>query len=213
MNAYGNGADYVDMSTCSPPDDLVVMYAGTISISHALPTVIQAAVLIRDRANIRIVLVGDGPDRAVLMGQVSSAGLTNVSFDPAPASWSNGGHYASRRHPTQQRNAYSMVETDFPAKTVEYLASGRPIISCGQARSVIEESDGGVWVPPEDPAALAGAILRLSSDPAERERLGRNGVKYARTHLNRDDVLRAYEKTLLTVWAQPSRGRTRPAPD
>ena len=39
------------------------------------------------------------------------------------------------------------------------------------------EDDGatGVLVPPGDAAALAGALIRLLSDPAEADRLGRAG--------------------------------------
>ena len=60
---------------------------------------------------------------------------------------------------------HPLVEHDFPAKTVEYLAAGKPIISCGQSRWLMEESQAGVLIPPEDPDALATAVRRLYEDP------------------------------------------------
>lgn len=53
------------------------------------------------------------------------------------------------------------------------LAFGKPMVlsNVGGFREVVEEHGAGRLVPPDDPAALAGAIGELLADPAERERL------------------------------------------
>jgi glycosyltransferase involved in cell wall biosynthesis len=39
----------------------------------------------------------------------------------------------------------------------------------------VRDSVTGLLVPPQDPAALADAVIKLLDDPALRERLGRQG--------------------------------------
>jgi glycosyltransferase involved in cell wall biosynthesis len=40
---------------------------------------------------------------------------------------------------------------------------------------VIVDGETGYLVPPQDPASLAAAVIRLLQDPTKRERMGRNG--------------------------------------
>jgi glycosyltransferase involved in cell wall biosynthesis len=61
------------------------------------------------------------------------------------------------------------------------LAAGRPIIATdvGGLSEVLEEGTSGCLVPPKDPHHLARMILRLSSDPGLRARLGREARRKA----------------------------------
>ncbi|HEV3311078.1 MAG TPA: glycosyltransferase, partial [Chloroflexota bacterium] len=129
----------------------------------------------------------------------AALGLENVTFVPAQPKPAMPGIMRRADVLFNSGMRYPMVETDLPAKTMEYLATGRPVISCGQAKAVMSASDGGIWVPPEDPESMTEAILRLYHDPTERDRLGVGGREYALSHFNRLDVLRAYEDTLVAT--------------
>jgi glycosyltransferase involved in cell wall biosynthesis len=61
---------------------------------------------------------------------------------------------------------------------LEAMASGRPLIACDIQgnREIIRDGENGVVVPPADARALSAAILRLLSDPASAERMGRNAA-------------------------------------
>jgi glycosyltransferase involved in cell wall biosynthesis len=66
----------------------------------------------------------------------------------------------------------------FPNVVLEALAHGRPVVSTdvGDASAMVVPGKTGWLVPPEDPAALAGALSELvASEPGERERMGRSG--------------------------------------
>jgi glycosyltransferase involved in cell wall biosynthesis len=69
-----------------------------------------------------------------------------------------------------------------PRVLVEARAFGCPVIgtSVGGIPTSISDNVDGLLIPPEDPAALAEAILRLARDPALRERLVANGYSTAR---------------------------------
>ena len=64
-----------------------------------------------------------------------------------------------------------------PNKMFEYMSAGLPVISSKFPlwREIIEGNDCGICVDPEKPKDIAAAINRLASNPAEAERLGRNG--------------------------------------
>ena len=67
---------------------------------------------------------------------------------------------------------------------------GRPVVLGvdGQARKVLEEAQGGIFVEPEDVDGLVEAIFRLYRDPDLRESLGMNGRSYILTHLSREQT-------------------------
>lgn len=61
-----------------------------------------------------------------------------------------------------------------PYTLLEAMALGIPIVATrvGGLAEVIQDEGTGLLVPPQDPAALTRAILRLYEDPALRSRLG-----------------------------------------
>ncbi|MGH7145164.1 MAG: glycosyltransferase family 4 protein [Planctomycetota bacterium] len=66
----------------------------------------------------------------------------------------------------------------FGLMLLEALRYGRPVVSCrvGGIPEVIQDGATGLLVPPDDPPALAAALIALLRDPARRETLGRAGV-------------------------------------
>lgn len=64
-----------------------------------------------------------------------------------------------------------------PNKAFQALACGRPLVTAGSPAALELLTDGtdAILVPPGDPAALAGAIRRLASDPALAARIGGAG--------------------------------------
>lgn len=69
-------------------------------------------------------------------------------------------------------------------KLADYLAAGKPLVLAGApANNPVAESQCGVVTPPEDPYALAEAVIALSrTPPAERAAMGRRGRAYAEQH-------------------------------
>ncbi len=64
-----------------------------------------------------------------------------------------------------------------PLVLIEAAILGRPIVATDidGTREIIRDGETGLLVPPADPAALAGAILRLLDDPGLARRLGESG--------------------------------------
>lgn len=147
----------------------VVGYLGTIGMAHALDKVLDAAALLKSRDDVAFLIAGSGARRAELEARVTAERLTNVRFLAAqpkermPALWSV---HDLALIPLQRHALFSTV---IPSKMFEAMGMGVPILMslpAGEATAIVEETGAGVCIPPEDPRALADAVLALVADPA-----------------------------------------------
>jgi len=78
----------------------------------------------------------------------------------------------------------------------ESLAVGRPVVATdvGGNRELVREGETGLLVPPDDPEALAGAILRLLEDEALASRLATDGARFVRENLTVERMVETTER-------------------
>lgn len=92
----------------------------------------------------------------------------------------------------------------FSNAIVEAMAASLPVIATlvGGNAEAIENGETGLLVPPEDPEALAKAILQLLSDPNEAKRMGMAGralaFKSFTVESMMNQVTEAYKRLLST---------------
>jgi len=67
-----------------------------------------------------------------------------------------------------------------PLKLYEYMACGKPVVASAISgvADVLEASEGGIPVPPENPEALAEAISKLLENKELRTEMGSKGLSY-----------------------------------
>ena len=166
-----------------PAGKFVVGYAGTLGVANALDTFLDAAERLKANEDIAFVLLGQGKEKVALEASAQRRNLTNVHFLPAVPK-------AQVQAVLKHFDVCSIgLRADplfrfgvSPNKLFDYLVAGRPIIygiDSGDYRPV-EDFGAGLEVPPQDPAALADAILTLRAlSPEERRRMGENGRRAA----------------------------------
>lgn len=147
-------------------------------------------------------IVGDGVEKPRLEAKAREMGLDNVRFLPMQPR----DRYPAVLHASDicLATLHAEVKTPVvPSKILSIMAAGRPVVAAlnldGDAPRLIAEAQCGLCVPPEDPHALADAVLRLYRDPSLREELGRNGRRYAEEHLSLEVCVRRYEELLRQV--------------
>ena len=92
-----------------------------------------------------------------------------------------------------------------PIAILEGMASRLPIVATavGEVPSVIQHGRTGVLVAPENPEALAAAIVDLLLDPAQRERLGSAARQLVENEFSAGrmtaDYLRVYEEEIAAL--------------
>ncbi|MGD8623732.1 MAG: glycosyltransferase, partial [Anaerolineae bacterium] len=87
---------------------------------------------------------------------------------------------------------------NIPTKLFEYMAYGLPVVSSDlpSTRPFVHQGENGYLVAADDPAAHAGAILRLLRQPDAAEEMGRRGQELVGSEYNWDEM----EKRLLTFY-------------
>jgi N-acetyl-alpha-D-glucosaminyl L-malate synthase BshA len=164
-------------------------------------------VLARVRAErpARLVIVGDGPERAQTEVRAREMGLaTHVCFL---------GEQAAFGELLRHADAFvlpSEIES-FGLAALEALSSGVPVLGyrVGGLPEVVTE-DAGILVPPFDTDALANAALRILDDPQLHEALSRGARARAVMHFQREPAVTRYEELLARALRAP-RSSTPPA--
>ena len=167
---------------------IVFGYAGTHGMAHGLGNLLDAAERLRDRDDIRFLLVGDGAERAMLVAEARRRGLDNVVLQPSQPKgemvrvWS-----LCDVALIHLRDAPEFAEV-IPSKMFEAMAMGLPLLLAlpdGEAAAILRGHQAGWWVPPADPVALAALVRRLADDPAERQRRAAASLVAAPLHSRR----------------------------
>ncbi|WP_437830172.1 glycosyltransferase family 4 protein [Sorangium sp. So ce1153] len=182
-------------------DRLVVAYVGTHGMAHGLSAVLDVAHGLRDREDIRFLFVGDGAERASLQARARELGLSGVTFLGARPRDAMNEVYATADICLVPLRKTELFQTVIPSKIFEILAMERPIVISvdGEARSIVEEAQAGLFAPPEDVAAMTRAILELAADPDRRRRMGEAGRAYVTRSFDRDTLACDYAEVLERV--------------
>lgn len=185
----------------------VVLYAGNIGLTQGFETIVEAARALAVVPDLRFVIVGDGARRAWLEQHLATLGLDNITLLPYQPRSVVPQIYASSDVclvPLKKGTA----QGTFPSKIYTIMASGRPAIVSVDADSeavwVVQQAQCGLAVPPDDPNALAQAILRAYQERGTLHTYGENGRRYVVQHHSRQAVARQYHELITTLLDHPS---------
>jgi lipopolysaccharide/colanic/teichoic acid biosynthesis glycosyltransferase len=145
-----------------------VVYAGTIGPTQALDTVLYAAKLIEKREpRVQFILVGDGIEVARLRSLAAEIEARSVAIMPRMPQSEIGTLLAAADVLLVHLKDDRLFQITIPSKTQFYLAMGKPILMAvrGDAAELLLTSRAGVAVAPQNPDALASAVLDLARLP------------------------------------------------
>jgi glycosyltransferase involved in cell wall biosynthesis len=153
-----------------------VTYVGGVTPVRGIHHMVRAMSLVED-PDVRLRIAGDpepatyretltatpGSDRVDLLGWVGRSSMVELLGDALAG--------LVVMPPAPQHAA------GIPTKMFEYMAAGLPVIVSDFPgwRRIIEESDAGIAVDPEDPGSIAKAIDWVAAHRDEAEAMGRRG--------------------------------------
>jgi len=167
-------------------DKFVALYAGAHGMSNDLGVVLKAAKML-ENADVQIVLLGDGKEKAKLQAQAVEMGLINVTFAPSVPKSEMPGALAAADACIAILKPLEEYKTTYPNKVFDYMAAGRPVALAidGAIREVVEAAGCGIFAEPGNPSALAEAIRKLAADKERGREMGLNGRAYLEENFSR----------------------------
>ena len=173
------------------PTDFVLIYAGIIGIAQGLEVVLSAASMLKDRTEIKFVLLGSGPEKSRLRIMASDLSLHIVLFlDPVTKSQMPGilSEVDMAMIPLRKLELFTGA---IPSKIFETLAMQVPVLLGvqGEAKQLfIDEAHAGIYVEPENADDLKKSILQAMGDKVELRQMGINGRRFVTERFNREKI-------------------------
>ncbi len=160
-------------------DEKVLVSVGRLAAEKNWETLLRAVARVStEHPDLRLVLIGDGPDKANLEGLASELGIAErVTFT---------GALPFDEIPTYLKAAdafgFASVTETQGLVTIEAMAAGLPVVAVDGSgtRDIVEHGKQGFLVE-NDPEALAKAIGKLFSDPQQMKKFRANVLKKAKT--------------------------------
>lgn len=181
-------------------DAFVWLAVGRFDPQKDYPNMLRAfSQVIKEHPDTLLIIVGDGPVRQAMEELASNLGLKDrVRF------------LGIRRDIAEVMNAadgyvISSSWEGMPNVLLEASTTGLPIVATdvGGNRDVVKDVETGFLVPPKDPGALAGAMLRLMGlSEEERRQMGEKGRRYIEATYSIDRVVAMWEELYKELLAE-----------
>jgi glycosyltransferase involved in cell wall biosynthesis len=169
-----------------------VMYSGNIGFSHDIQILIDAATRLRNQGTFHFLIIGDGPNKPLLIKRASSAKLDNITFLPFQ---------------DEEMLPLSLAAADvsvisigkgverlmMPSKTYYAMAVGSALLGLGD---VIARYDCGVNVEPDDVDGVVAALKRFQFDRDYLHNCRKNARDAAVKHFSRTRITDKFCKLL-----------------
>jgi glycosyltransferase involved in cell wall biosynthesis len=165
----------------------VVGYFGNHGIAQGLEAAVDAAGMLNDRTDVAFLCVGEGPVKADLAQRAADASVDNVWFMPQVPTEDAPRWIAACDVLLVPLADRALLRQFVPSKLFDFLACGKPVVlmADGEARDILDQSQGGWHVPPEKPEQLAALVRNLADEPEQLAEVGRAGQAYVRRHYSR----------------------------
>jgi glycosyltransferase involved in cell wall biosynthesis len=155
------------------PDKFTILCVCRFYPRKRVDVLLRAALLLRDNIpEVEIRIVGNGPEYRRLHSL-----YMELTLDPT-VKWLGDVSPAALAAEYNRADVFCLpsVQEGFGIVFLEAMAAGRPIVAT-RAAAVPEVVTDGILVDPDNPEALAAAILGLYRDPVLRDSLAAAGLR------------------------------------
>jgi sugar transferase (PEP-CTERM/EpsH1 system associated) len=146
--------------------------------------------LSRTIADARLVVIGDGPERAALREAAHDAGVADRVV--------LAGYRSDAREMLAAFDVFanSSISEGVSLTILEAMAASLPVVATavGGTPEVVLEQETGLLVSPRDPERMATALRAMAGAPAFRRSLGAAGRRRVETFFTLERMVQAYEQ-------------------
>ena len=175
-----------------------ILFAGNVADAQDMPSILNAAILLKHKPKITWIIVGDGRRFDWLKSQVKKLQLEETVFLL--------GRYPLERMPSFFAHADALLVSlkkdpvfsmTIPAKLQTYLMTGIPVLGMldGEGAKIIDESKAGLCCSAGDSRGLALAAEEMSTYTIEKKNLlGKNGINFSKKEFDRTKLMNRLEE-------------------
>lgn len=171
--------------------DKIFFYGGVLGHAQGLEIIIKAAERLKDRDDLKFVLMGSGPLKDDLIKLSNELGTSNVIFADPVARTEIGKVIKEIDVSLIPLRNLPLFLGAIPSKIFEILAMEKPILLGvkGEARELfIDEGKAGWAFEPEDVDDLVNTIFEMLEQPEKMKEFGKNGRAYVAKKFNRQII-------------------------
>lgn len=175
----------------------VIIYVGAHGLANDLMQIVEAATLLRD-TNAHFLLIGDGMQKKMLLGEASLRNLTNITFlDPVSKAQIFEYILMADVGAAVLKKA-DIFKTVYSNKTFDYFSCKKPVLMVidGISRDLVEQAEAGMFAEPGNPADLAEKIKIYLNDRALLSKHGENGYRFVHAHFDREKLAKDFLKCI-----------------
>lgn len=173
-------------------DQFLAMFVGSLTRMAGLELYVEAAERLRYRADIQILLVGDGAMREQMQVMIGRRNLQNIrliyplTVDDVPKVQAASDVLMLSLLPGAAKHAT-------PSKMIFYMFSERPVVANvapdGPPARIINDAGCGYVVPQNDSQALADRLTHMADHRESLVKLGENARLYAESNFLKENGL------------------------
>ena len=160
-------------------EDFVILCTGELNENKNQKTLISAAAQLKDKIpNLKVLLAGNGPKEQELRDQIQAEGLEGI------VKLLGYRTDLEKVVPAVDLVVSCSKREGMPLNIIEAMLCKKPVVASHNRGhdELVQESETGYLLPPEDSEGFAAAIARLAEDPELRTRLGENGGRSIRPY-------------------------------
>lgn len=173
-----------------PTDAYLIGSVGRLRPQKGYPILLAAAAQVRQTLpHAHFVLIGDGELRPQLEAQAQQLGIADAVTFLGPR------HDVEQLYGLLDLFVSSSLWEGLPTVILEAMAAGCPVVATAVAgsRDLVGKDERGLLAPPNDPAALAAAIVRLAQTPLLVQAMIQQAKQFVGDHFAITAVARRHE--------------------
>ncbi|MFI5151139.1 MAG: glycosyltransferase family 4 protein [Bacteroidia bacterium] len=171
--------------------DRLFIYAGIIGHAQGLEVILKAASRLKERRDIKFVLVGSGPEKEFLLKMKNDQHLDQVIFMDAVGKENMPQVVAGADVALVPLRRLDLFKGAIPSKLFENLVMKKPLLLGveGEARELfIDDAGAGLAFIPEDDRDLAAKAVEMADNPGRNREMGEKGYVYVCKNFDRDSL-------------------------
>lgn len=186
----------------------VLLYSGTLAMKHNPKPLVDLALRLKEREEVRVVLVSEGPGAEYVKQRAEEAGLSNLivlpfqPFEDLPDLLGTAELFLALLEP--DAGVFSV-----PSKILSYLCAGKPTVAAmpqeNLAAKILVQRGAGIVVSPDDSEGFVESAIRLLDEEAEAKRMGEAGRVYAESTFEIGAVTDRFERVFEMLYEEDAK--------